>query len=107
MPAWQRTAAAASHVTLYVLVMIIPLSGWLMSSAFGVPTVYFGLVQLPSPIATNKALAEQLRTVHVYLNYTLLALVTAHIAAALKHHFVDRDNVLSLMLPFINSRWRP
>ena len=104
MPDWQRTAAGVSHVTLYMLILIIPLSGWLMSSAFGVPTVYLGLVQLPNPIAADKVLAEQLRAVHFYLNYTLLSLVILHVAAALKHRIVDRDNVLSRMLPRIDRR---
>ena len=98
MPVWQRRAAAVSHLALYALILVIPLTGWLMSSAFGVATLYLGLVLLPNPIAADKALAELLRSVHVFLNYTLLALVVLHVLAAIKHHVVDRDNVLARML---------
>ena len=100
MPAWQRRAAKASHALLYVLLIVIPITGWLYSSATGVPTVYLGLVQLPDLLAKDKALAEQLKLVHVTLNYTMLTLVIVHAAAALKHHLVDRDDVLRRMLPF-------
>jgi len=99
MPLWQRRAAAVNLVALYVLILVIPLTGWLYSSATGVPTVYLGLVQLPDLFARDKALAEQLKLVHVTLNYTMLALVIIHAAAGLKHHFVDRDDVLTRILP--------
>ncbi len=103
-PAWQRNAASASHVLLYVLILVIPLSGWLYSSAAGVPTVYFGLLQLPDLVTRDKALAEPLKTVHVTMNYSLLVLVVVHAAAAFKHHFIDRDDVLIRMLPFAKPR---
>lgn len=101
MPAWQQRAAALIHAALYALVLVIPPTGWLYSSATGVPTVYLGLLQLPDLLEKDKALAGQLKLVHVTLNYTMLTLVVIHIAAALKHHFVDRDGVLRRMLPFI------
>lgn len=107
MPAWQRSAARGSHLTLYILLIAIPLTGWLMSSAFGVPTVYLGLVQLPSPLGRDKELAELLRSLHVFLNYTMLALVIIHVAAALKHHLADKDDVLARILPFIHPRKDP
>ena len=99
MAAWQRKAAAASHGLLYLLIFIIPLSGWIYSSASGVPVVYLGLVQLPDLIGADKALAKTLKLVHQTLNYTLAATVTVHTLAALKHHYVDRDGVLARMLP--------
>ena len=102
MPAWQQRVAAATHVLLFVLIVVIPLTGWLYSSAAGMPTVYLGLLQLPDLVARDKALADQLRLVHVSLNYIMLALVVVHAAAALKHHLVDRDDVLRRMLPFSN-----
>lgn len=104
MPMWQQHAAAANLVLLYVLILAIPLIGWLYSSATGVPTVYLRLVQLPDLLAKDEALAELLRFVHVILNYTMLLLVIIHAAAALKHHFVDRDDVLLRMLPFVKLR---
>ena len=103
MPAWQRSAALATHVLLYALIVIIPVTGWLYSSAAGVPTVYLGVIQLPDLLAKNKALAEQLKWTHITLNYALLALVVAHVAAALHHHLVARDDVLRRMLPWIKT----
>ena len=100
MPVWQQRAATAVHALLYVLLLAIPLTGWLYSSAAGAQTAYLGLVQLPDLLARDKALAAQLKLVHVTLNYTTLALVVMHAAAALKHHVVDRDDVLRRMLPF-------
>ena len=104
LPAWQQRAAEASHGLLYALIFIIPLSGWIYSSAAGVPVVYLGLVQLPDLIDADKALAKNLKLVHQILNYTLAAIVTVHTLAALKHEYVDRDGVLSRMLPFLKTR---
>ena len=104
LPDWQRRAAAASHVLLYMLILVIPLTGWIYSSAAGVPTVYLGMVQLPDLLAKDKPLADLLKVVHVTLNYSMLMLVIIHAAAAFKHHFVDRDEVLARMLPFVKSR---
>lgn len=103
MPAWQHVAAELVHRLLYVLMIAVPLSGWLMSSAKGFQTVYFGVLPLPDLLAKNKELGDALTLVHKTLNFTLAGLVLAHIGAALKHHFVDRDDVLARMLPFIRK----
>jgi cytochrome b561 len=103
-PRWQRVAAAASHLLLYLLIIVIPLSGWLMSSALGVQTVYLGVLPLPDLLAKDKALGEQLKLVHESLNWTLAVLVAIHVAAALRHHFIDRDDVLHRILPFVVPR---
>ncbi|MGB6102865.1 MAG: cytochrome b [Pusillimonas sp.] len=94
-----RFAAHAAHWMLYALMVAIPLSGWTMSSALGVQVVWFGVLPLPDLVAKDPALGEALKQTHQILNYTLLALVIAHAAAALKHHFIDRDTVLARMLP--------
>ena len=99
MPALLRSAVAAAHGLLYVLMLAIPVTGWLMSSAKGVPTVWFGVLPLPDLVARDTALGDLLALTHKTLNFTLLGLVVAHAAAALKHHFVDRDDVLTRMLP--------
>ncbi len=99
MPDWQRRAAEAVQVLLYTLLLAIPVSGWLYSSATGVQVVYLGLVPLPDLVPTDKALAGVLKGTHVALNFTLFALVCVHTAAALKHHFIDRDPALTRMLP--------
>lgn len=102
MPAWQRRAARLGHAGLYALLVAIPLSGWLYSSAAGVTTVWLGLVPLPDLVAPDAALKDVLVQVHQWLNWTLATLVVIHVAAALKHHLFDRDETLLRMLP----RWR-
>jgi cytochrome b561 len=104
MPGWQRRAATITHVSLYVLMLVIPLSGWIYSSATGVQVVYLGLVPVPDLVDKDRALAAVLKAVHITLNFTLLALVILHAGAALKHHFIDGDGVLARMLPFLARR---
>ncbi len=99
MPRWQQWAAQATHLLLYVLMLAIPLSGWLMSSAKGFQTVWFGVLLLPDLLAKDKALGDLLATLHMSLNLLLVALLVAHVGASLKHHFIDRDDVLLRMLP--------
>ena len=99
MPRWQQWAAQATHLLLYVLMLAIPLSGWLMSSAKGFQTVWFGVLLLPDLLAKDKALGDLLATLHMSLNLLLVALLGAHVGASLKHHFIDRDDVLLRMLP--------
>ena len=103
MPAWQHTAATLAHLLIYLLMIAVPVSGWLMSSAKGFQTVYFAIVPLPDLVGKNKALGELLATVHEVLNFTMAGLVLAHAAAALKHHIIDRDDVLVRMLPLIRK----
>ena len=91
--------ATLGHLALYALMLLIPLSGWLMSSAKGVPTVWFGLWPIPDLIGKDKALGEALAQVHGWLNDLLIVTLLAHIGAALKHHFIDRDDILRRMLP--------
>ncbi|MCK9259735.1 MAG: cytochrome b [Azoarcus sp.] len=99
MPAVLRVLAHATHVALYVLMLAIPLTGWLMSSAKGFQTVWFGVVPLPDLLSRNAELGDLLQSVHEVLNLSMAALVVAHIGAALKHHFIDRDDILRRMLP--------
>jgi len=98
LPEWQRRAAVATHRLLYALMLLIPLSGWIYSSATGVQVVYLGVVPLPDLVAKDEALAAVLKAVHISLNFILLAVVIIHSGAALKHHFVDRDGILRRML---------
>ena len=106
MPDWQRRAATVTHFGLYALMLVIPVSGWIYSSATGIQVVYLGLVPLPDLVAKDKALAAVFKAAHVTLNFTLLALVIIHAGAALRHHFADRDGVLVRMLPFLPLRPR-
>jgi cytochrome b561 len=97
MPTWQRTAAHATHHALYVLFFAVPLAGWAYSSASGFPVVWFGVVPLPDFVPKNEALAEGFKLAHKVFAFLLGALVIVHVGAALKHHFVDRDRLLSRM----------
>lgn len=99
MPAPLQWAAHGAHLGLYGLMLAIPWSGWLMSSAKGFQTVWFGVLPLPDLVGKDAVLGSQLQTLHIWLNYALLALVLAHVAAALKHHFLDRDDILARILP--------
>ena len=85
---------------LYLLMFAVPITGWLMSSAKGFQTVYFGVLPLPDLLVKDKELGDLLHQVHKLLNFSMAALVLAHLGAALKHHFIDRDDVLARMLPF-------
>ncbi len=96
---WQRIAARVSHIGLYVLLLVTPVVGWLMSSARNFPVSWFGLVTLPDFIKPNRPAYEFLHTTHELLALTLFCLALLHMAAALKHHFIDKDNVLRRMLP--------
>ena len=104
MPDWQLRAAGLSHAFLYVLVFAIPFSGWLYSSATGVQVVYLGVLPLPDLLPKHRIVADILKGVHFTLNLLLMAAVLVHVAAALKHHFIDRDDVFERMLPRLRSR---
>jgi len=96
---WQRTASHIGHAALYVLMLAIPLSGWLMSSAKGYQTVWFGVLPLPDLLGKDKQLGDMLAELHGALNGLMMLIVVIHALAALKHHFIDRDDVLKRMLP--------
>lgn len=104
MPGWQRAAADAMHFLLYALLLAVPVSGWLMSSAKGVSTVYFGLWPLPDLVSRDATVGERLLTLHKWLNFSMAGLVLIHAAAALKHHWLDGDDILARMLPFLRVR---
>ncbi len=99
MPAWQKLASHVSHGALYVFFFAVPLTGWAYSSAAGFPIVWFGVLQLPDFVDKNRELAELIKPLHWIAAYSLATVVVVHIAAALKHHFIDRDNILRRMLP--------
>ena len=99
MPKALQLVAHAGHFGLYALMFAIPLSGWLMSSAKGFQTVYFGVLPIPDLIEKNKELGHLLAEVHETLSWLFIILLVGHIAAALKHHFIDKDDILIRMLP--------
>lgn len=99
MPAWERVAARVSHALLYVCMVGAPLAGYVASnfSKFGVK--YFGLVLLPPWGPDDKAIYAVFNTTHKVLALTLAGLILVHVAAALKHAFIDRDGVMRRMWP--------
>jgi cytochrome b561 len=99
MPAWQRFAHHATHHLLYALVVLVPLLGWAYSSAAGFPVVLFGVLPLPDFVPVDKSLAEMLKPWHATTAFAMAALVLLHVAAALKHQWLDRDGLLVRMLP--------
>jgi cytochrome b561 len=97
MQVWQMRAMQLTHVALYLLMLAIPLVGWLMSSAKGYTVNYFDLFELPDLVEKDKALGHTLKEVHEWMANGLMALVGLHILAALKHQLIDKDHLLSRM----------
>ena len=104
---YERVLAHSNHVLLYLLLFAMPLSGWMMSSARGFPVSWFGFFTLPDLVPKNKSLYEALLTTHQTLAWVLAVVVTLHVAAAFKHHFWLRDDVLRRMLPFTTRTQGP
>lgn len=102
-PRWQSKLASLTHGAIYLLILAMPLSGWLYDSASGLrPLRWFGLAEVPKLSPPNEALAGAMHEAHELLFWVLLALVAAHAGAALYHHFFQRDATLARMLP---RRW--
>jgi cytochrome b561 len=99
MPGWQVSAHHATHLLMYVLFFAVPLIGWAYSSAAGFPIVWFGQIPLPDFIRPDKALAEIIKPLHQLAALALLGLAALHVAAALKHQWINRDGLLARMLP--------
>jgi cytochrome b561 len=99
VPPWEKVAAGAVYVGMYLILIAQPIVGWLMSTAFGFPVVYLGILPIPAPVAEDRALAEQLQGVHEFLAGVLFLLFAVHLGGVLYHHLVRRDAVLSRMLP--------
>ena len=96
---WQKTVSSIVHGSLYVLLLAMPIVGYIANSAYGASTPFFGLFNLPPIVGKNEALSTQLFTFHRWAGWLLIALVLMHVGAALFHYFIRRDNVLQRMLP--------
>ncbi len=99
MPAWQRFAAHAVHYAFYFFLFTMPLSGWLISSAAGLPVSFFGLFVLPDLVAPNENLRLLFQQIHFWLGWGLVITIIGHTGAALQHHFIHKDDILKRMLP--------
>ncbi len=99
LPRWQRVTARLTQGLLYVVLLLMPLTGWLNSSAANIPVSFFSLFTLPNLVAPDEALQQAFEAAHRSQSYLLFTLASLHVAAALWHHFVRRDEVLRTMLP--------
>lgn len=98
IPSWQKMTAHAMHYVLYGFLFLMPLTGWMMSSASGVTVSFFGLFNLPNLVSANKAWADIFFQIHSTCASILIGLIILHVLAALKHHFWDKDDILRRML---------
>ena len=110
MQPWEKAGAHVSHWGFYLLLIVMPLTGWALVSAatFKVPTLLFGTIPLPHlPFLENaadpKAAEDWTKWLHGTLGWAIIVLLLAHVGAALKHHFINRDDVLKRMLPGRNQ----
>lgn len=99
MQMWERRVARASHTLMYLVMVAMPLSGWVINSAANFPLKLYGLMRVPDIAPAGKELQTQAELVHLSLFWLLVTLLLLHVGAALWHHFVYRDEILRRMLP--------
>ena len=107
MPALEKTAAAGTHFLLYAFMLALPFTGWIVVSVspYNIPTVLYGLIPWPdlpwfSTLADKQSADTIAEFIHDWLGYIVIGILALHILAALRHHFILRDNILVRMLPF-------
>jgi cytochrome b561 len=98
LPWWEKIAARGVHALFYFFMFLLPISGWLLSSAVGIPVSFFGWFIFPDVISANEVMRILLTSIHKWMAYALIALLGLHIAASLKHHFINKDAILRRML---------
>lgn len=97
--AWQVQAARATHLLMYAVLLALPLSGWLLNSVAGQPLPWFGLFEVPPLTTRAPDLRKAVDTAHLWLFWSLAALVALHLLAVLQHQLLQRDRLLQRMLP--------
>jgi cytochrome b561 len=98
LPLLEKIAARSVHYTFYVLMFALPVSGWIITSAAGLPASFFGLFVLPTLVAPNEETRILFQEIHRWVGYGLIAIIVLHVSAALKHHFINKDDILRRML---------
>jgi len=98
LPLLERIAARSMHWAFYVFMFAMPITGWLITSSAGLPASFFGLFTLPNLVAADEHNRALFEWVHQWLGYALIAAIALHTAAALKHHFINKDDILRRML---------
>lgn len=99
MPRWEQRAARLSHLALYLLMLVQPVTGLVHSWAANFPVVVWGQIVLPSLVGPDEELKKLFVAIHRYTSWLIFILVFLHISAALRHHFLLRDDILTRMLP--------
>lgn len=95
----QHRVVHAVHLGFYAALVALPVLGWVGSSAYGAPVIFFGLTTLPSLAAENKPLAEGIFSIHVFLGFTLIGLIGAHVAGVIYHQVFLKDGLMRRMWP--------
>lgn len=98
LPWWEKFAAISMHWALYGFMFAMPITGWLLTSAAGLPVSFFGLFPLPVLIAPNEEWRPLFKEAHEWIGYGLIAAISLHTAAAIKHHFINKDDILRRMV---------
>lgn len=98
LPLWERLAARTVHWAFYGFMFAMPITGWLITSAAGLPVSFFGLFVLPDLVSANNDQMKLFQEIHEWLGYGLIATIVLHTCAALKHHFINKDDILRRML---------
>ncbi|MBS0288875.1 MAG: cytochrome b [Proteobacteria bacterium] len=99
MPVLEKLAARGVHFLFYILMFALPITGWLLSSASGLPVSFFGWFVLPDLVNPNENWRFLLTETHLWLGYALVAAIVGHMGAALFHHFVHKNDILRRMIP--------
>lgn len=97
LPAWERISARTVHWLFYILLVLMPLFGWLMSSAADRRVSFYGLFTLPALVAPNEAMAGFYSQGHTIIGYSIIVLICIHTLAAIKHHWIDKNNIMRRM----------
>ena len=97
LPEWQKVIARFVHLCFYALMFALPVTGWIMSSAAGIPVSFFGLFELPDLVSYSDRLFRTFIEIHKWLGYALIVLILVHAGAALRHHLVLKDETLKKM----------
>ena len=98
LPFLEKMAARSVHFSFYIFMFAIPMTGWMMSSSAGFPVSFFGLFLLPDLVSPDENLRITLIEIHKWLGYLLIATIFLHVGASLKHHFINKDDILRRML---------
>jgi len=98
LPLLEKIAARSMHWAMYGFMFAMPITGWLISSSAGITVSFFGLFSMPNLVAPDPQNLDLFKWIHEWLAYALIAAIGLHTAAALKHHFIDKDDILKRML---------